>query len=127
MEAGVGAAEEAVVRQMSELWATRDADAMADLFAEDGVYHNIPDPPMEGREAVRVWLRKVCERLGVEAMVLHLACDGEWVLSERLDTHVEGDHRMSLPVMNISRVVDGKLALWRDYYDTQMVKDLGLI
>jgi limonene-1,2-epoxide hydrolase len=127
MEAGVGAAEEAVVRQMCELWATRDADAMADLFAEDGVYHNIPNPPMVGREAVRAYLRKVCERLGVEAAVLHLGCDGEWVLSERLDTHVDGDRRLSLPVMNASRVVDGKLALWRDYYDTQMVRDLGLI
>jgi Limonene-1,2-epoxide hydrolase catalytic domain len=57
-----------------------------------------------------------------DAEVLHLACDGAWVLSERLDTHVEGDRRMPLPVMNISRVVDGKLALWRDYYDMQMVK-----
>jgi limonene-1,2-epoxide hydrolase len=124
----VGAAEEAVVRRMCELWATRDADAMAEMFAEDGVYHNVPDPqPMEGREAVRTWLRKVCEQLSVEAEVLQVASDGEWVLSERLDTHVEGDRRMPLPVMNVSRVVDGKLALWRDYYDTQMVKDLGLI
>jgi limonene-1,2-epoxide hydrolase len=111
---------------MCELWATRDADAMADLFTEDGVYHNVPNPPMEGRESVRAYLRKVCERLGVEANVLHLACEGEWVLSERLDTHIEGERRMSLPVMNISRVVDSKLALWRDFYDTQMVKDLGL-
>ncbi len=122
----MGAAEEAVVRRMCELWATRNADAMADLFAEDGVYHNVPNPPMEGREAVRAYLHKVCERLGVEAVVLHLACDGEWVLSERLDTHVEGDRRMSLPVMNISRIVDGELVVWRDYYDTQMVKELGL-
>jgi limonene-1,2-epoxide hydrolase len=99
---GMGAAEEAVVRRMCELWDTHDADAMADLFAEDGVYHNVPNPqPMEGREAVRAYLRNVCERLGVEAEVLHLACDGEWVLSERLDTHVEGDRRMSLPVINI--------------------------
>jgi limonene-1,2-epoxide hydrolase len=100
---------------------------MADLFSEDGIYHNVPSTPLEGRETVRGYLRKVCERLGVEADVLHLACDGEWVLSERLDTHVEGARRMSLPVMNISRVVDGKLALWRDYYDTQMVKSLGLV
>jgi limonene-1,2-epoxide hydrolase len=100
---------------------------MADLFVEDGVYHNVPERPLEGREAVRAWLRMVCERLGIEAEVVHLACDGEWVLSERVDTHVEGDRRMPLPVMNISRVVGNKLALWRDYYDTQMVKDLGLI
>jgi limonene-1,2-epoxide hydrolase len=125
---GVGAsAEEAVVLRICELWAARDADAIAELFAEDGVYHNVPNPPMEGREVVRAYLRKVFERLGAEIEVLHLACDGEWVLSERVDTHVEGDLRMALPVMNVSHVVDGKLALWRDYYDTQMVKDLGLV
>jgi limonene-1,2-epoxide hydrolase len=123
----VGATQEAIVRRMCELWAVRDADAMAELFAEDGIYHNVPNPPMVGRAAVQAYLRKVCERLGVEAELLHLACDGEWVLSERLDTHVEGDRRMSLPVMNISRVVNGELTLWRDYYDTRMVRDLGLV
>jgi limonene-1,2-epoxide hydrolase len=124
----VGAAEESVVRRMCALWAARDADAMADLFTEDGVYDNVPSRRwMEGREAVRAYLRMVCQRLGVEAEVVHLAGDGEWVLSERLDTHVEGERRMTLPVMNISRVVDGRLALWRDYYDIQMVRDLGLV
>ena len=122
----MGATEEAVVRQMCELWATRDADAMVDLFAEDGVYHNVPNPPMEGRQAVGAYLRKVFERLGAEIEVLHLACDGEWVLSERVDTHVEEDRRMALPVMNVSHVVDGKLVLWRDYYDRRMAKELGL-
>ena len=34
---------------------------------------------------------------------------------------------MPLPVMNISRVVNGQILLWRDYYDTQMCKDLGLV
>jgi limonene-1,2-epoxide hydrolase len=121
-------AEEAVVRRMCELYAMRDADAMAELFADDGVYDNVPaGRPLEGREAVRAYLRKVCSRFGVEADVLHMASDGEWVLSERLDTHVEGDRRMPLPVMNISRVVDGRLVLFRDYYDIQMVKDLGLL
>lgn len=124
----IGSDGESVVRRMCALWAVRDADAMAELFAEDGVYHNVPTrQPFVGREMVRAYLRKVCERLGVEAEIVHLACDGEWVLSERLDTHVEGERRMTLPVMNISRVVDGKLALFRDYYDTQMVKDLGLV
>ena len=37
VEAGVGTAEEAVVRRMCELWATRDTDALVDLLAEDGV------------------------------------------------------------------------------------------
>lgn len=119
--------EEKVVRQMCELWGVPDADGMVAMFAEDGVYHNVPEEPMVGHEAIRSWLQMVCAHVRVEADVLHLACDGEWVLSERLDTHVLGDKRIPLPVMNISRVVDGKLALFRDYYDTQMVKNLGLV
>jgi limonene-1,2-epoxide hydrolase len=119
--------EEKVVRQMCALWAVPDADGMVALFAEDGVYHNVPEQPMAGHEAMGSWLRMVCEHVRVAAEVLHLACDGEWVLSERLDTHILGDKRIPLPVMNISRVVDGKLALWRDYYDTRMVKNLGLV
>ena len=112
---------------MCRLWSAADSDDMAELFAEDGVYHNVPEDPMVGRGAVQAWLRMVCERLRVEAEVLHLAHDGDWALSEGLDTHVEGDRRMALPVMNISQVVDGKLSLWRDCYDTQMVKNLGLV
>jgi limonene-1,2-epoxide hydrolase len=120
------APEELVYRRMCELWASGDADALVELLAEDGVYHNLPHPPMEGREALRSWLSMAFKRWIVEVEILHLARDGEWVLSERLDTHVEGDRRIPLPVMNISRIVDGKVALWRDYYDTQMCKDLGL-
>jgi len=119
--------QENVVRQMCRLWAARDVDGIVALFADDGVYHNVPEAPMVGHAAMRPWLQMVCERMGVEAEVLHLACDGEWVLSERLDTHVEGSKRMALPVMNISRVIDGKLTLWRDYYDTQMVREIGLV
>ena len=34
------------------LWATRDAKGMADCFAEDGVYDNVPEgKPMVGRAA----------------------------------------------------------------------------
>jgi limonene-1,2-epoxide hydrolase len=65
-------------------------------------------------------LRKVCDRLAVEPEILHMASDGQCGLSERLDTHMDGDRRMPLPVINISRVVDGKLVLFRDNYDTQM-------
>ena len=52
--------EEAVVRRFLELWSTREPDAMADLFAEDGVYDNVPEKaPIVGRQAVRKWLHMV--------------------------------------------------------------------
>jgi limonene-1,2-epoxide hydrolase len=59
--------------------------------------------------------------------MLHMASDGEWVLSERIDTHVVEGRRLPLPVMNTSRVVDGEVVLFRDYYDVQTVIRLGLM
>jgi limonene-1,2-epoxide hydrolase len=123
----MGAAEEAVVKKGYELWAGRDAKALAGLFAEDGVYDNVPMEPIRGPEAVREWLDVVFQRLWVEVELLHMVSDGEWVLSERIDHHIDGDARKPLPVMNTSRVVDGKIVLWRDYFDMKTVVDLGLV
>jgi len=122
----MGAAEEAVVRKGYELWAARDAKALAGLFAEDGVYDNVPIQAIQGRDAVCEWLEMVFQRLWVEVELLHIVSDGEWVLSERIDHHVDGDARKPLPVMNTSRVVNGEIVLWRDYFDMKTVLDLGL-
>jgi limonene-1,2-epoxide hydrolase len=125
----MGHREEELIRRVLELWGERDADAMAELFAEDGVYENVPAAePFRGRDAVRGYLRGCFEHLYVDAEVLHIASDGPWVLSERIDTHVldPDGRRVPLPVMNVSHVVDGKVELFRDYYDHRMVVSLGL-
>ncbi len=121
--------EEKVVRNFLELWSTRDADAMADLFAEDSIYDNVPQKkPKHGREAVREWLQMLFEhhltRIDVE--VLNMASNGEWVLTERIDDHIAGERHMPLPVMNAARVVNGKIVMWRDYFDMKTVADLGM-
>ena len=102
---------------------------MADMFHEDGVYDNVPyKSPMQGREAVRDWLKKVFAHLTrIDVEVLHIATNGEWTLHERLDTHVRGDHLMPLPVMNAAHIVDGKIVMFRDYYDHQTVVALGMV
>lgn len=121
--------EEVVVRRFLALWAESDADAMADLIAEDGVYDNVPqNKPMHGREAVRKWLQMCFEHLTrIDVEVLNIATNGEWVLSERIDTHVSNDRLMPLPVMGACRIVDGKIQLWRDYFDVQTVVALGMM
>ncbi len=119
---------EEIIRRFLSLWATRGADDMAALFAEDGVYDNVPNKqPMEGRAAIRQWLGFCFEHLTrIDVEILHMASNGEWTLSERLDTHVIGDRHMPLPVMNACRIVDGKIVMFRDYYDRQTVTELGM-
>ncbi len=119
---------EEILRRFAALWATREAEAMVACFAEDGVYDNVPaKKPMQGRQAILDWLTMCFEHLTrIDVEFINIASNGEWVLSERLDTHVMGDKHMPLPVMNACRIVDGEIVMFRDYYDQVTVKELGM-
>lgn len=117
---------EEVVRRFLALWATRDIQAMVECFAEDCVYDNVPDKkPMVGRAALRHWLEMVHQHItNIEVEILHMASAGDWVLCERIDDHIHGEHHMPLPVMGAIQVVDGRIKVLRDYYCRQTVKEL---
>lgn len=119
---------EQLMRRFLGYWHTRDAAAMAECFAPDGIYDNVPERrPMVGREAIRTWLDMCFTHLTrIDVEIVNLAVNGEWILSERLDDHIVGDRHMRLPVMNATRIVDGRFALFRDYYDRVTVKELGI-
>jgi len=121
-------ANEQIIRHFLALWATRDHDTMAALFAADGVYDNVPNKePLIGRKAVREWLARCFEHLTrIDVEILNIASNGEWVLSERRDDHVIGERHMVLPVMNASRIVAGEIVMFRDYYDRQTVAELQM-
>lgn len=119
---------EETMRRFLALWSTRDSQTMVDFFAEDGVYDNVPDKkPMIGREAIRQWLEMCFQHLTrIDVEILNIASNGEWVLAERIDDHVDGDRHMRLPVMNASRIVDGRITIFRDYYCRKTVAELGI-
>jgi limonene-1,2-epoxide hydrolase len=118
---------ENILRHFLSLWATRDAAGMEACFAEDGVYDNVPDEaPMVGQKSIRAWLDgcfNVLTRIDVE--VLNISSNGEWVLNERLDDHIIGERHLPVPVMNATRIVDGKIVMFRDYYCRKTVEALG--
>ena len=119
---------EEILRDFLALWSTRDAKGMVEMFAEDGVYDNVPEKkPMVGREAILKWLEVCFQHLTrIDVEVLHIASNGEWVLCERIDDHIAGDKHMPLPVANATRIVDGKIVMFRDYYCRVTVKELGM-
>lgn len=120
---------EQLIRRFLGYWATRDAEAMTACFAEDGVYDNVPeDNPMKGHAAIRQWLDACFGHLTrIDVDILNIAGKGDTILLERLDDHVIGDHSYKLPVMNCTRILDGKIVMYRDYYDRQTVKELGMV
>ena len=64
---------------------------------------------------------------GLEFKVLRAAANGNTVLNERLDIFdLGGGKKIELPVAGVFEGRDGKIALWRDYFDLQMyTKQMG--
>lgn len=124
----MSASNEQLMHHFLSFWATREAAAMVEMFATDGIYDNVPKKkPLHGQAEIAQWLDACFEHLTrIDVEVLHIASNGGWVLSERLDTHVIGDRHMRLPVMNVSQIVNGKFQIFRDYFDRQTVADLDM-
>ena len=49
--------------------------------------------------------------------MLHSAANGDVVLNERVDRFDMGGTEVSVQVMGVFEIRDGKIARWRDYFD----------
>lgn len=105
-------------------WEQRDLDGIMSLFSDDPVYHNIPMKPLKGTAAVRGMIEKMIAPIdNVRFEVLHSAESGPIVMNERIDSFEFKGKAVSLPVMGVFEVHDGKITAWRDYFDLAMYQD----
>ena len=96
----------------------RDYDAALPLLADDVEYQNMPLPPVHGRDAVRETLEALMAMCtGAEWVVHREIADGDTVMNERTDRFELHGRWADLPVMGVFVVREGRIALWRDYFD----------
>lgn len=107
-----------VVRDFLRALEQLDVDAAVALLDDDVVYRNVPFPPARGRAAVSTQLRWLGRwATGFEARLHNIAADGAVVLTERTDVLARGRFRAEFWVCGTFEVRDGKVVLWRDYFD----------
>jgi limonene-1,2-epoxide hydrolase len=95
-----------------------DVDAALDLASDDIVYQNVPLRPAHGITAVEKQLRWMFGHCtGFEARIHHLAVDGPIVLTERTDVLKFRAWEAEFWVCGTFEVRDGRVVLWRDYFD----------
>jgi limonene-1,2-epoxide hydrolase len=94
-----------------------------DRLAEDVDYLNVPMKPVKGREASRKFLEPFAPCLRKMA-ILHTTSHGHVVMNERLETWVDGEIAVDLPVAGVFEIRDGKIAKWRDYFDLPTIAPL---
>ena len=108
----------AVISDFIEAWSRLDADELANYFTEDGVYYNMPIAPVEGRDNVRDFIQGfIANWTQTQWEVLNIVGQGDTVIAERMDRTKIGEVDVNLPCCGVFEMRDGKIAVWRDYFD----------
>jgi limonene-1,2-epoxide hydrolase len=107
-----------VVNDFIAAFEKADLDAALALVRDDMVYDNVPLGAMTGRDEVKAFLEPFLAGASeIEFIVLRQAEHGDLVMNERLDRFKIDGRIVEVPVTGVWEVVDGKIALWRDYFD----------
>ncbi|MFN7179695.1 limonene-1,2-epoxide hydrolase family protein [Hyphomonas sp.] len=111
---------EQVIREFIEAWSRLDADELVSYFAPDGIYHNMPAKPVQGHAALKVFISQFLKGwTSTEWDILTLISSGSKVVAERLDRTMLGEKPVNLPCCGVFEMEDGKIKVWRDYFDMQ--------
>ncbi|MFN4354396.1 limonene-1,2-epoxide hydrolase family protein [Parvibaculum sp.] len=106
------------VKRFLSIMMEKDYDRGLALVAPDAEYDNVPIGKVAGPEGIRAVLEPFfAPTITNEYKVLREVVDGATVILERLDRHLLESGWVELPVTGIFEVKDGKIALWRDYFD----------
>lgn len=99
-----------VVRTWVEAFNRGDADALAALYGEDAVNHQVVLDPVRGREAIRDRFRREFDEAEMTCLVENLFEDGEWAILEWRDPR-------GLRGCGFFHVVEGRIRFQRGYWD----------
>jgi limonene-1,2-epoxide hydrolase len=108
----------ALVEAFFQALQAQDLQRAFALLADDIVYQNVPFPADRGKAAVMRTMKAFGWFVsGFEVQMRHIAARDGVVLTERLDILSGRLVYLDLPVCGTLEVRDGKITLWRDYFD----------
>jgi len=95
-----------------------DLDAACELVSDDLEYDNVPLGKNHGPDGLRAFLGGMTTGVDEVVFVTHRqTATGNVVMNERNDKFRIGDQWIDLPVAGVFEVHDGKVTLWRDFFD----------
>ena len=95
----------------------QDIDAAGAVLDEHLVYQNVGFPTIRGRARAIKLFSGMEGRAGFEVKTHRIAVNGSTVLTERTDALVFGRVRLQFWVCGVFEVTNGRITLWRDYFD----------
>ena len=99
-----------VVFQWVDALNRQDTEAIAGLYHEDAVNHQVANEPVTGREAIRAMFAAEFAMADMTAIVENIFEDGQWAILEWRDP-------LGLRGCGFFHVVHGKILIQRGYWD----------
>jgi limonene-1,2-epoxide hydrolase len=109
---------EKIVRDFITAWSRLNVDEIVSYFAEDGVYRNMPTQAVKGHAALHQFIATFLKMWSkTEWDILNIMSKGNVVIAERLDRTVAMGKNVDLPCCGVFEMQNGKIKVWRDYFD----------
>ena len=110
-----------VVTALIRACESRDLDAVCAWVSDDIEYDNVPIGTVYGPDGVRKVLSGGVTQAAseVEWRVLAQVAQGNTVMNERIDRFLVDGRWIEIPIAAIFTVRDGRVSLWRDYFDLE--------
>lgn len=109
---------EEIVRDFIAAWSRLDVEEIVAFFTPDGAYHNMMNKPVSGLDNLRKFIGGFIKDWTQTTWdVLNIVSRGDIVMAERLDRTNLGAKSVDLPCCGVFELTNGKIRIWRDYFD----------
>ncbi|MBO6667989.1 nuclear transport factor 2 family protein [Parvibaculum sp.] len=109
---------EGTIRDFVNAWSRLDVDEIVGYFTEDGIYHNMMLDPVKGRTALKGFIGTfIANWSDAKWEIVNLVSRGDLVIAERVDRMKAGGKPVALPCCGVFEMEEGKIKVWRDYFD----------
>jgi len=106
------------IKDFIAAWSNLDSDELVGYFSEDGIYYNMPTQPVQGKEQLKQFIGSfISNWTKTNWDTLNIIGKGDVVIAERLDRTEVGDIKVDLPCCGVFEMEEGKIKVWRDYFD----------
>ncbi len=122
-QGGISDPGEFVTRFIENIEQSRFSDAMA-MVSDDCEYDNVPIAKVFGKDAIVDILSKfLASATRVEWLIHHQVTGGDMthgvVMNERTDRFEIDGRWVEFDIAGLFVISEGKIALWRDYFDKE--------
>ena len=101
-------------KELIELWVKHFndgfADELANLYHLDAINHQVANPPVEGREAIRKMFEAEFSSADMTCIIENIFEDGNWAILEWKDP-------LGLRGCGFFEILEGKIMFQRGYWD----------